>query len=1308
MKHRTIKRLCSILLTVAMVITLIPLSSFTVFAGHRCPNCDEWIDGSPYCEDCYECDECCDLCYECGKCTECSGNDLCAACSEDEGNICVECAIDKGRHCPNCDDCYLESLIWCVHCGGCGTCTDICGDCSENLGEDTICVECAVEKGSHCPECEGCYFASPGWCEECKRCFDCVEFCEYCSEEVGETICTECAIDEGLHCPDCNGCYGECEGYCEECGLCSNCVDICLNHDLCMDCAVSDGVHCPNCLACDQDADLCEDCGERCSECADAFCTNCNLCSDCVQICLGCGSCSNCADICPNCGEYCSDCDDICEDCGFCSVCCHDIAAFSGCDCQEWVCVESPDWSEHFAQYHTETSTHSARASVAWSWSASAHWHACLYCNDSEHYADWQAHTFNAKNVCTVCGYVKDAKIQITEQPKNSSYSVVRSPDEDYDESNMAHFSVKAVGEGELTYTWCRKMYSNGEWIYKPLTELFDPEPGENYEGPDLDILTFTDSCNDPMYLSCLISDTKGNQVRTVDVTLSAAHNYQYYSHYHSHKYPLSAVERSIYGHVLQCVGENCGKVTNLRPHEDEDQDGFCDICDYEVGTVLITEQPKNVSDVRVSSADEDYDKSNIAHFSVKAKGEGKLTYTWCRATYIAGKWNYQPLTNPGQGETYDGPDLYIVAPEDSCCMTYYYCCFITDETEHQSRSVIVSLNAKHNYQYYKYYKTHTMPYPGLKTGSAGHFLRCVGTDCGKTTRLCRHVDNDNDYCCDVCDYIKGIFEVDLTVTAPKEGQKPNYSVVSASPAYYAVGNANSTQYRRWYVSDNGTSGWALMDKDSTFASGKYYKFSVDVRTMKDREFATYNNAPNLWAKINGNYVLPTKMDGQEASHYITAECDFGLCNDSVIESIQAVGVTAPVAGEKPSYTYSILGSGYLMDSKKNRYRDDYEPWTILEEEREYYIKNGIGWFDLTKSDWVYEDETFIFGHEYTANLYLVAEDDFEFAHSKWNEPLVTASVNGFTATAALTGSECVNRQQVQYTFDCQQKSVSRVDLKLDTPRAGRTPADYSVTSLSPEYYVADKYGFGGAIWYDSNGEMLNGNDQFVQGAYYKVEIKLIPTKVDAANAASFVPPVSAYINDKQVTDQGGWDKVAATNSVVYVYYTFTDGALAPKSYANARVYGSITAFGADNKTGYVRIYAKDEPEPISEQEFTGKTGNYEFFVSHGEYVLEIAKSKHATRRYQITVSSDETQCDLTAWLYGDVTGDGLVNGTDAMQVNRYAAGKTSVFTQGDAALIAYRLLVGDVTKDTFVNGTDAIQVNRYAAGKTSVFDSIP
>ena len=1365
MKHKTSKRISSVLLVLVMLIGMLPMTTVEVRAGHTCSDCQDWIDGSPYCSECYKCDACVDLCIECGVCTDCSGSEICDGCSDEEigDNMCLECAYEKGTHCPDCDQCYFVVQNWCQECGLCADCVEIddectsyhgevlciecaadkgthcpscnqcyfevhqwcqecmlCADCVEIDDECTsvhgkvvciecavdlgshcidcgqcyfdvqgwceecmlcadcveidegcsgeagavICVECAIDHGHHCPNCDQCYFKVGSWCEECGQCEDCSSACLYCCEEAGEVICVECAIDNNMHCPECSECYGESGGeFCTECGVCGNCAEINFSEELCIECAIAAGFHCPGCESYIDDAPLCEGCGEKCLNCADAFCESCNLCSDCVLICQDCGSCEECATICPNCEEYCSECAGICDDCDLCLVCCEDIANFAGCDCGEWVCVESMDWDEHFAHEHTDAEPeqigHAVRPMPTWDWDSTYHWHSCAYCREDAHLTLKGKHTFDAKGVCTVCRYVKDAKIQIIVQPSDSKSALVTSADEDYDEKNIARFSVKAAGQSKLTYTWYAGYYHHGLGMIK-YTLLTDPQDGECYEGSELYWLVPTDACYCDWYVRCIITDEYGNEVTTRDALVQAKHHYQYFELYHTNQRPCELAERNKTGHVLQCVGEGCEKVTHLRPHEDEDRNGYCDICDYEIGKILITKQPKNSMSAYSYNPDEGYDESNFAYFSVEAEGESQLTYTWCRRQYVSGRLTYVPLTNPWPGEVYGGPNLKLLVPEDSCCNQYTYACIITDEEGNETRTLDVTLKAKHNYQYYKdYVSDRSNPYADARRKYHGHILVCVGGECGKVTRLRQHVDENLDYICDICDSQKDmIYPPEIFVTAPKEGQLPDYTVTVDRPACYTAmgGSSNYTQYRFWFVSDNGVDNWRLIDKNTAFVAGKYYKFEVEMQTKTGYQFpqmASYGGEPYFWAAVNGNVVKAHKTYGMDPARYCTIEYNFGLCNDSVIENIIIENVTEPVASEKPTYTATVRGSGYSIDTTKNSYYDAY--WVG---EKWYYIKNGIGWFDMTESDWVYENETFIPGHEYQIQVFLKTEDGYEFAHDRWYVPTVTASVNSNASDVMKSGSDGVYEQKINCTFPCQGKKITTVLVNgLATPKAGETP-DYTASVAYPEWYQLDPIyaGTNGIVWFDSQGNQMEPTDTFVAGEKYRVELKLIPAKLDGANTCQFVAPVSAYVNGKQVVENGEWDAVYAKSDAVTIYYTF------PKGATGTTVSGFVTSFKDASADITLQLIPEGYSEAAYETVVTGNGVAYSFpHVAAGTYTLRVMKENHVTRDYTVVVGSSSLIQNVKIHLLGDVNGDGRLRSNDLSIAYDHVSGEALI-----------------------------------------------
>ena len=479
--------------------------------------------------------------------------------------------------------------------------------------------------------------------------------------------------------------------------------------------------------------------------------------------------------------------------------------------------------------------------------------------------------------------------------------------------------------------------------------------------------------------------------------------------------------------------------------------------------------------------------------------------------------------------------------------------------------------------------------------------------------------------------------EVELSVTAPKEGNKPSYGIGTASDAYYAVGgSSNYTDYRKWYMSSDNDEWWEINGNHS-FTSGYYYKLVVDIHTANGYEFPLTDNGtvqPNVSATVNGYSATVIKAYDQDPSRYITVEYNFGECNDSVVEQIIVENVTAPVAGQKPCYNWSVRGTGYQMNTAKNAYYDVY--WKNPPE-KWYYIKNGIGWFDMTEWDWVYENETFIPGHEYQVRVYLKTEDGYEFAHTKYYEPTVTATVNGKTATPFTTGSDCTWSQQVQYTFTCAQPEINTIMLyNLDAPVVGETP-DTEVTAAYPELYEVTN-----VQWLDEEDNIVNS---FVVGRVYTAEITVAAKDYDGVDGCIFANSVTAYIDGKEVT---GWDNRVSVNNdnTLTVRYGFRNGASAPE--VGYSVSGTVTSFNDAEGDITLQLFEGESNAPSYETIVKGNTVNYLFSdVAAGTYTLRVMKENHVTRDYTVVVGSSSLIQNVKIHLLGDVTGDGRLRSND-------------------------------------------------------------
>ena len=486
------------------------------------------------------------------------------------------------------------------------------------------------------------------------------------------------------------------------------------------------------------------------------------------------------------------------------------------------------------------------------------------------------------------------------------------------------------------------------------------------------------------------------------------------------------------------------------------------------------------------------------------------------------------------------------------------------------------------------------------------------------------------------------INSVELNITAPLDGNTISYSVTDESSAYSVPGNSN---YVRWYVSDDGTD-YILMTNGDKFVGGKYYKVEMEVMTHSGYEFALKDVGtiqPDVSATVNGYEATVVKTYEQDPSENITVQYNFGICNDTIIENIEILNVTAPVAGEKPRYTYSISGSGYQMNTSKNAYYDDWQ-----NDRKLYYIKNGIGWVDVTDGgfDWVYENDTFLPGHEYQVQVYLKTEDGYTFAHDKYLEMLFTATVNGESATGSTTTSDGLYNQTIKYSFGvCQPVDIVLVMMSnIDEPQANKTP-DYDITVAHSDLYTTDaNYGENGIMWYDSEGNFMAPTDTFRQGEQYKLEIKLVPVKVDGVNMCKFVSPVTAYINGQVVTERNDWDAVYSNANAVYVYYTFINGASAPDEIS---VNGSITSYG-DSSSINIELRKINGTSAAYSTTVTGNNITYSIpNVESGTYELIVTKAGHVTYHDTFIAYGEDVVRDIELKLYADTNLDGEIDVED-------------------------------------------------------------
>lgn len=301
-----------------------------------------------------------------------------------------------------------------------------------------------------------------------------------------------------------------------------------------------------------------------------------------------------------------------------------------------------------------------------------------------------------------------------------------------------------------------------------------------------------------------------------------------------------------------------------------------------------------------------------------------------------------------------------------------------------------------------------------------------------------------------------GFYRVDLTINAPVDGNIPSKSVTAGNSGY-GVRSENV----QWLVSNDGVD-YTTMNSGDKFIGGKYYKVIMEVTTPSPNYAFGWQSGPSgellprYWnyVYVNNANVEFSKIEGKDPLHCIEVSYDFGICNSSIIRKIEVVNVKEPRVGEHPNYEVSTRGTGYTIE-QKNASKDIY--WKNPPEEW-YYIRNGVRWYDVTDGGLkdVYDQDTFILGHEYECVVYLTANvnDEYEFLFDNYKDEYVKATMNGQPAEIKMEGSNLQWYQEVSAVFSCDEYGSASFTVSGDVTSAGSELDDVTIelyTELSSE-----------------------------------------------------------------------------------------------------------------------------------------------------------------------------------------------------------------------------------------------------------------
>ncbi len=196
---------------------------------------------------------------------------------------------------------------------------------------------------------------------------------------------------------------------------------------------------------------------------------------------------------------------------------------------------------------------------------------------------------------------------------------------------------------------------------------------------------------------------------------------------------------------------------------------------------------------------------------------------------------------------------------------------------------------------------------------------------------------------------------VDITIKKPLPDQTPSYSATVTGEGvalndYTFIDDVTKWEHGvNWYDRTSNSS-LGRMGLDATFVQLNDYTVNVMVKAA-----AGYHFTSDTKVTVNGEEGK-ISISGDNA----TCSYDFYMCIPEGLQLI--VTVTEPVAGQKPSYEYTLGGvGGYINDVNEGAY------------------VHGVLWHDMAENRDMSPDDVFVAGRKYWVQLSVGIYDGYYF-----------------------------------------------------------------------------------------------------------------------------------------------------------------------------------------------------------------------------------------------------------------------------------------------------------------------------------------
>ena len=538
----------------------------------------------------------------------------------------------------------------------------------------------------------------------------------------------------------------------------------------------------------------------------------------------------------------------------------------------------------------------------------------------------------------------------------------------------------------------------------------------------------------------------------------------------------------------------------------------------------------------------------------------------------------------------------------------------------------------------------------------------------------------------------------------------------------YELTDAGTLYYERFYFDvqmDKKVGGTRYIYKvELQQANGEFteetsatHKISMHPETLANCYHIPWDGIPSEWeySSIDDAYVM---------DFYLRARHGYEFSGSSVLSS---KGITLNVQHTEVSNKKLVKGSSDrqlsislvakrrltdLRGTLKNfRYGVDSSNTEIVSNEpKKYTFKNVLVYDD-------YNMEASFFDEESMYQIYFNVEPGFGYYLPKNASVKVIrpAGYGNHTEHDPITYSTLYKDNWIEESAPIRKYRTERwleptsemkvygTNILIQEPKAGDRPAafaDYEKpTSLPYNMKVLSMQ------WLGPDQKPMRKFDKFEIGKSYFLDLRI---GFEGGEELGYVYPKNYRefkVNGKSLNQWMEYDDNTNGHFLrVYESYKVLD----PN--ASGTLSGTVKSFGSTTDPVTVQLFKSGSSSAAYNTTVKGNSVSYTISgVAAGTYTVKVSKKNHVTREYSVTVSTGTKTQNAEIWLSGDVNADGIIDMTDAMQINRKFNGKTSVFDKGDSETKAYRLKVANIYSDNSIDTTDSGQLQRHYNGKSSV-----